>query len=508
MATYYKYAERNASNEINWTEISKNLTNTLNEEARIREEKKAAIDEASRVYGEILSNAPTGESEGVNQWSLEYANNAQQARLMQDRMLKNGMLKLKDYNIMRQNLVDGTKGAFDLISEYQAEYKEKMERFMSNNPDAKSQELEAYLMETAEGFSNFSTSQLYINPTNYEVSVAKKSKDANGVYVMSDNPNDFVTINDMRNRIKSKFDYFNYNTPVDQLVNGLGEMSTVVKQKGEYLTVTDALQRGVNSKDPDIKAAVDNMNLAIDKGIESMLVSEYNVTSILTENVLEMDVNGKPEKFRFTFDENEAKASPNMILLEKNSNGLVRAKVTDQQKEIAKKFIKEQTLSRIDRKEDVKQKTIYYPPPQVYAAGQNQQIMSNFGNSLAKFYGGSTSDVAAAGQNFFGMSNVRGITRRGDQAIFTLVDNTGKLVTKTLDMKDQDGNPIGVQNFIESGTKLIMGDAANTQDALQGSNWQNFQNYNSQAILDKQAQVRADNAGTTGGYNWSGALGR
>lgn len=489
MATYYKYAERNASSEINWTEISKNLTDTLNEEARIREKKKDAIDQASREYGTILSNAPTGESEGVNQWSLEYANNAQQARLMQDRMLKNGTLKLKDYNIMRQNLIDGTKGAFDLISEYQAEYKEKMERYMSNNPDAKSQELENYLMRSAEGFSNFSTSQLYINPTNYEVSVAKKSKNDKGVYVMSENPNDFVTINDMRNRIKSKFNYFNYNNPVDQLVGGLAEVTRVVKDKGGYLTVTDALQRGEMQ---NLKGTIAEIDKAIDSGIESMLVSEYNITSLLTD-----DIGG----FDFTFDEAEAKQDKNLILLEKNSNGLVRAKITDQQKQIAKKFLKDQTISRIDRKEEYKQKTIYYPPSYVYDAGKNQQMMSNFGNSLAKFYGGNERDVTAAGQNFFGMSNVGGVVRRGDKAVFTVVNNRGENETKEIDMV-VNGRPIGVQNFVESAVKLIMGDAANTKDALQGSNWQNFQNYNSETTLDKKSEVRARN---TGGFNWTGA---
>ena len=37
------YAERSAGSQVNWAEIGKNLTDTLQEEVRIREEKKAAI---------------------------------------------------------------------------------------------------------------------------------------------------------------------------------------------------------------------------------------------------------------------------------------------------------------------------------------------------------------------------------------------------------------------------------------------------------------------------------
>ena len=48
--TYYKFAERSAESQINWAEVGKNVTDMLNTEASIREEKKAAIDEASRQY--------------------------------------------------------------------------------------------------------------------------------------------------------------------------------------------------------------------------------------------------------------------------------------------------------------------------------------------------------------------------------------------------------------------------------------------------------------------------
>ena len=44
--TYYNFAERSADSQINWAEVGKNVTEMLQTEAAIREEKKAAIDEA------------------------------------------------------------------------------------------------------------------------------------------------------------------------------------------------------------------------------------------------------------------------------------------------------------------------------------------------------------------------------------------------------------------------------------------------------------------------------
>jgi len=55
MATYYKYAERSADSQINWAEVGKNMSDMLKEETRIREEKKAAIDAASREFGQTLA---------------------------------------------------------------------------------------------------------------------------------------------------------------------------------------------------------------------------------------------------------------------------------------------------------------------------------------------------------------------------------------------------------------------------------------------------------------------
>jgi hypothetical protein len=221
MATYYKYAERSAGSQVNWAEIGKNLTETLQEESRIREEKKAAIDEATRQYGLELEKSPQGDSTTLNQWGLDFASDAQEARLLQDRLLKQGKLKLKDYTVMRQNLTDGTNIAFNLLDEYNAEYKEKMERFKATDPANASQLLETWLMEQAEGFSNYQNSKLYINPTTFAVNVAKVNR-KNGVEEMSTNPNDFTTVNELRNRIKARYDRFDSDKYLAQQVALLG----------------------------------------------------------------------------------------------------------------------------------------------------------------------------------------------------------------------------------------------------------------------------------------------
>ena len=48
MATYYKYVERNAEDNINWAEVGKSMSDMLQQEAQAREEKKAQLAKDSR----------------------------------------------------------------------------------------------------------------------------------------------------------------------------------------------------------------------------------------------------------------------------------------------------------------------------------------------------------------------------------------------------------------------------------------------------------------------------
>jgi len=87
-----------------------------------------------------------------------------------DRQFKSGNIKLKDYSISKQNLIDGSNKAFSIIKDYNAKYQEKLKRL------DKSSFIEQSLMEDVEGFSNFTNTELYINPTDFKVNVGKKVK--------------------------------------------------------------------------------------------------------------------------------------------------------------------------------------------------------------------------------------------------------------------------------------------------------------------------------------------
>lgn len=468
MATYFKYAEREADSYINWAEIGKGMSDMLTEQNRIREEKKAAIDEASRQYGEVLADLPQGEHKGINQFMLDYGSDAQQQMLMQDKLLKSGQLRLKDYVVMRQNLVDGTNNSIELVKEYNKEYSDVMERLRNN----KNQYLENYLMEQIEGFSNFTNSKLYINPTDGTVSVAKMKTGANGVKEMSTDPNDFSTVNSLRNRIKTRFDRFDVDGNVKAMVDSFGEELQVLTD------LRDKYKRGTISETIDIRARqdfgledksiIDEFDAAENKMLESMLQNDYQVSSILTDYVGTDKNTG--ERFNYTWDEKAAQINSNLILLKNNpSSGLPTPQFTDDQKKQALEYLRVKARSMYDYKEKVTPVAANErrPPTQFELDRADAQKQRDMAVKMWRdlLVGDDSQKLAAI--NFFSGSEymkARGLgdvgfvqDARGNPAVeLKFVNEKGELTNSVIrPMFDPSGNPLSAEQWLGEGTEAF-----------------------------------------------------
>ena len=321
MATYYKYAERDASNQVNWAEITSNMVNSLKEVEAIRESKRQAIDDATTELSRTLSEAPQGEHSGLNEFAMTYANNAQQMRLMQDQLLKSGQLKLKDYNIGRANLTEGTTQLFNLGKKYQAVYKEKMDRF--KNGESGSQE--QFQMAELETFANFSNHEAYINPTNGQVSVGKlinEDRDGKTVTTMDRTPGSFITVQELNFSVTQQVDKYKLDG-LDADVDRLAKK--YVKTFGPNFSIDDVRQL------PEFKKMKQDMINA------QMATGEQNVGSMLADYV-KIAPNGKA----YGWDRDPNKQDENTILLVADPNQPGSGKlVPDFSSEIGKKQYKE-----------------------------------------------------------------------------------------------------------------------------------------------------------------------
>ena len=150
MATYYGYKERSAEDQIDWSAVGSSMSKMLTEQQQKRDQLKADIDKISIEIGENLSNSPQGEHKGMNEYSLNYAADAQDYNLMQLRLLKSGKIKLRDYLKGRENIKQGTTQIFDMMKNYQEKYGEYAERAKTGVSGM----YEGFLLGEVEGFGN------------------------------------------------------------------------------------------------------------------------------------------------------------------------------------------------------------------------------------------------------------------------------------------------------------------------------------------------------------------
>ena len=456
--SYYGYVERENAAGVNWQEVGANLSKTLLDAGAARQAKRDAFDASTREYQDTLNDAPSGDFKTANAFALGHAADASRMRLIQDRLLKSGVMKDRDYTVARQNLTDGTKQLFGLSKEYQAEYTSKIERL----ENGESQTLEPWLMEQIEGLSNLKNAQSYINSEDGSVSIGKMIDSGNGTRVMSKDPNDFMTVNQLRNRYKQEYDVFNVSETMEKEADSLGTFITSVKEAGgtNYVgtisKLLDPTQRGTLG--PNGEKAVDSF-LTMEKDMINGYISAnpLNALSVLTNSLVKNPDTGK--NFTPTFDKTAAANDPNLILVEDDGSGTITPKLSKKQQELAFKAVQTNFRNKIDREETI---TTYTEPkkraitPAEIKASNALKKNKNVVTNLAKLFYGEDVDVQEAADYLRGINpNIDSIDRTGDDIIITYVDGRAP---ETRPWVGTDGTPLDQSAWITANANFFLGD--------------------------------------------------
>ena len=167
MPTYYKYAERNAESQVNWAEVGRDITTMLDDETKIREEKKAAIQKAFQDDMEQLANAPQGKWQDGNNVVNNFAHDMMEQKLIDNRLLKSGKMKLRDYTGRDANYSSQTNVLFDLGKLLQTEREKTIDLYQKGQIQA----LNIHNMSTVEAYQNFAKSKAIIDPRSANISM-------------------------------------------------------------------------------------------------------------------------------------------------------------------------------------------------------------------------------------------------------------------------------------------------------------------------------------------------
>jgi hypothetical protein len=293
MATFYKYQERDLDSQVNYADIGLGISNLVTDQLATRKAKKEAYDDQVRAFNQYLDEHPVGDDVNMTEFTADYSSQMQQQMLANQRAFKNGRISERDNVIFMQNVQNGTKTMFDLSTDYQAEYADKMERLKSTDPKNKSQLIETWLMQDAEGYGNFKNAKPIIDPKTGLVLMSVKQKD--GTY-------ETVSAANLQTRIKAKYDYFDTDAVATNIEAGIGEeiTSTLIaanRQRGGQITAV---------QDKEIK---DGFKDALTKQLESYINLENPLT---TSSILTNTLN---KGYTPTFSKEEAAKDPKKILM-------------------------------------------------------------------------------------------------------------------------------------------------------------------------------------------------
>ena len=450
MPTYYKYAERNADSQVNWAEIGKGVSDMIKEETDIRTQKKAAIDESTRQFQNMLASAPQGEFQDGNKFTNNFAHDMMAQQLIDTRLLKSGQMKLQDFTLRRQNYIDGTNQLFDLQKLYQDNYKSTMEGVNSGDLQA----MNTYNMSSIEGFSDFSKSKAIINPYTGIINVGMMKANAQGVMELT---NDVAPVNVLRGKILSKIPTFRVDDAMNNTVKTLGKDIDYIYKAATTSgagSVTKLLGIGafedLKKEHPEIKnfgdykGVIENANSAIDKTIDGYFADPYHISSVLTQNT------GKYHFDSYTYDKNEAAKDPTKLLLKINPNtglGILDEKAPNYKNQVneARNWVKTELLSKLDKERSLTvtpQNRIEETRPKTgaeYEFEQKKDDAKIFGQKMADVVSGNTAEETQLGVDYFNTLPGVNATKQGKTVTIAYTDTQGNTDTQNFELLPNGG---------------------------------------------------------------------
>lgn len=461
--TFYGYAEREVDSFVDWSKIGQDITSMLQAEVQFRDQKKAAIDEATKAFEEKIQNAPMGEYTELNDYLSRYSDDVTQAMLIQERLLKTGQLKVKDYVLGRDNLVSGTNGMFAFAKEFQEVYKQKMDGILSDDPEKRLSQRTAHEMELAEGLAKFENTRAIINPTNYKVGIAKtKKNEKTGMDELTD---EIMSISQMRNILRTNYKAYNVDKNTQAQADSLGALEVdiveLANRGGEYTSVTRIIDAtGKTLKDQGITDEDKKMIEKIQSGykewedltVTRMTQNPDDVASILVDGGV-LASNGKAYAFTESKEEAEKKKQENLIYINRRENQRGIPEIDPDDLELAKGVLKANIRRKVDRKiqnAKLQEKSRNPLLKEYYDDAKDAKLMNDSLDRYSPFFTGGTADKKPILESLDNNPGVKDafILDNGTEGTYVgykIIDNqTGKVIdeiTKGITIRDATGEP-------------------------------------------------------------------
>ncbi len=228
--TSFGYVEREADSYVNWADVGRTITNTVDEIDRVRTEKKAAIDAAYKEELERINNKPIGQKDDVTKWTIDLAYNAAENTKIQYNLLKSGKLAVKDFAIYLQNTNDSVKNLYGTVEKIQTAFKERLDR----QANRENQKIEMWDGEDLEKYGKLTDlgANFNINGNLTFSRLETVTEDGKTITRAKPGSENLLSVNQLAGAVNSKYNYYNYLKDADEFITRLGEGITSYRVYG------------------------------------------------------------------------------------------------------------------------------------------------------------------------------------------------------------------------------------------------------------------------------------
>ena len=480
MATYFNYVEREADSYVNWADVGRDMSATIDDIQRVREEKKALIEKTYREDLKFIQDNPSGEHETMNSWSLGVAQSSAEMMRLQNTMLKQGKLSLPNYLTFRQNITDSVEKIYTVNSQLQEAFKEVNDRTKENA----NQQLERETKVLLEKYGKLQDTEAYINPLNGTIYLGLTEiveEDGKSVRKLKKGEGTYLSPDQLQAAAMQKFDNFDEQPVLDTWVEGLGDVQVDLREiGGETLaglitSVTDITNETILQKAEEIglteaqmaklKDFVTNFNKAETDFINGVLNNKYDALALATEKIKINPETKQP--YNIVFNKADQKTS-NDIYVDKTDSTFT-PEISKKQQAVLSDYLKKQLRAKYDRKvemqpynepREVKERPIYQQPTDTQTKiGLDRDKAKNFGNVVGNLYSGNLGDREAALRTIRNADRVQSawFSEDKDNKYVNVLTKEGKL-TRHPFLDKNTGQPINVKRFGTDVGSAVYGD--------------------------------------------------
>ena len=494
MATYFGYVEREADSYVNWADVGRNMSATIDNIQRVRDEKKALIEKAYREDLDFIQANPSGQHETINGWSLNFGNTSAENLKLKYSQLKQGKITVNDFVTFRQNLTDSVEKIYGVTGRLQEIYKDVEERTKNDENQLIERETKVLL----EKYGQLENTLPYVNGLTGSVAIGLTDvveEDGKKVRKLRQGEGSYLTPNQLQAAAEEKFNNFDEQAVINAWVEKTGKVQQDIRSIGgesvaglitsiediTYDNISVIIESMPEDKRPPkqvidaIKGYAKEFEEAERLFIDGMVAKDTDASAILTEKIKIDPKTGKP--YTIVWDKKDATSS-DKLYVEKSSDGSGRFTpvfdvnaTKDEEKHqmnAIKNYLKSQIRVKLDRivkqqpfQEPQKQQAYNRAPtPEESKGAANRQNVANFGSIVGRVYGQDYASRESAlssltdwlpedGYAFFGKDN------QGDYVLASKGGQDRKKIYLT-----KNGKPVPIDDFTADFSSYVIGTRA------------------------------------------------